>query len=114
MADNMWGCSSFSKMFDGKDNPFVKMIGEMNAPLSESVKQMAVQSIESGEKWASQAFEFNTKATQWAKDTPFASIFDTQRTFARKAFESSTAMARQMWQLEPKAEETAESTASAD
>ncbi len=47
-ADNMWGCSSVNKMFDGKDNPFVKMMSEMNAPLSESVKQMAVQPIESG------------------------------------------------------------------
>ena len=108
MADNMWGCSSFSKMFDGANNPFAKMMSEMNAPLSESMKQMAAQSIESGEKWANQAFEFNAKATQWAKDTPFASIFDTQRTFARKAFESSTAMARQIWQLEVKAEETAD------
>ena len=95
-------------MFDGKNNPFVKMMSEMNAPVSESVKQMAVQSIESGETWASQAFEFNTKANHCARNTPFASIFDTQRTFARKAFESLTAMARQMWQLEPKAEETAD------
>jgi len=75
---------------------------------------MAVHPIESGEQWASQALQLNAKATQWARDTPFASIFDTQWTFARKAFESSTAMARQMWQLEPKAEETAESTQSVD
>ena len=109
MADNMWGCSSFRKMFDGKNNPFVKMMTEINAPLNESMKQMAAQSIESGEKWANQVFEFNAKATGWAMDTPFASIFDKQRTFARKAFESSTARARQIWQLEIKAEETAES-----
>ena len=114
MADNMWGCSAFSKMFDGANNPFVKMMSEMNAPLSESMKQMATRSMEFAEKWASQAFEFNAKATGWAKDTPFASIFDTQRTFARRIVESSTAMARQVWQLEVKTDDTAGSTESAD
>ena len=107
MADNAWNCSAFNKMFDTGNNPFVKMMGEMNMPFSESMKQMAAQSLESSEKWASRAFEMNEKATEWAKDTPFASIFETQRSFARQMFDSSAALTRQLWQLEPKAEEAA-------
>ena len=79
----------------------------MNLPFSESMKQMAAQSLASSEKWASQAFEMSEKATEWAKDTPLASIFETQRSFARQILDSSTAMTRQLWQLEPKAEEAA-------
>ena len=107
MADNVWSCNSFSKMFDTGNNPFVKMMSEMNLPFSGSMKQMAAQSLASSEKWASQAFEMSEKATEWAKDTPLASIFETQRSFARQILDSSTAMTRQLWQLEPKAEEAA-------
>ena len=107
MADNAWNCSAFNRMFDAGDNPFVKMMSGMNMPFSESMKQMAAQSLESSEKWASRAFEMNEKATEWAKDTPFASMFETQRSFARQIFDSSVALTRQVWQLDPKAEEAA-------
>ena len=73
---------------------FAEIMSEMKPSLNKSVVQMAGQSIESGEKWVSPAIGFNTKATQWAKDAPVASISDTQRTFALKTFESSIAMAR--------------------
>ncbi len=103
--NNAWNCSAFNKMFDADTNPFVKMMSEMNMPFSESMKQMVVQSLESGEKWANRAFEMNEQATEWAQDTPFVSIFETQRSFARHIFDSSATLTRQLWQLEPKAEE---------
>lgn len=107
MADNAWNCGAFSKIFDGESNPFLKMLGGMNAPLGGPMKEMAAKSLESGEKWARQAVEMNEKATEWAKDTPLASVFETQRSFALRLIDSSATLVRQMWQLEAEAEKPA-------
>ena len=117
MADNAWSCGTFGKMFDAEtnpfmDNPFVKMMGDMKVPLSEPVKEMAAKSLDSGEKWARQAVEMNEKATEWAKDMPFASVFETQRSFAIQWIDSSTAIARRLLQIETKADTLSESQAS--
>ena len=113
MADNTGRCNSYRKMFGGEDNPFLKMMGEANVPFSTSVKQIVTQSIESGEKWIGQAFALNEKATEWAKDTPLAPVFETQRSVARQVFASSTALARQLWQLEQPVEEVPQDAQSA-
>lgn len=109
MADNAGSCGTFGKMFDADtnpfmNNPFVKMFGDVKVPLGEPVKEMAAKSLDSGEKWARQAVEMNEKATEWAKDTPLASVFETQRAFALQVIDSSTAMARRIWQIEAAAE----------
>jgi hypothetical protein len=88
-------------------NPFAKVFSEMAAPWCGTLKQAVAQYLESSEKWAEQALELNEQATTWAKDTPFAPLFETQRSLARQIMESSTTLARQLWQIEARAEEEA-------
>jgi hypothetical protein len=66
----------------------------------EGVKKAAAWYIETGEKLANQALELQEKATGWAKDTPFASIFEAQHSFARKMVERSANAARSLWQIQ--------------
>jgi hypothetical protein len=94
MAETLWA-----------NNPFVKMFSEINAPWCNALKQGAAQYIETTEKWAQRALEMNEKATAWAKDTPFAPLFETQQLIARQSVELSTEFARRLWQLEDKVEE---------
>jgi len=90
------------------NNPFVKMFGEMNAPWCDAVKHAAAQYIDNGEKWATQGLKWSEKATEWAKATPLAPMFETQRMIAKQTIEMSSDVARRLWQLEGKIEEKME------
>jgi hypothetical protein len=65
----------------------------------EGVKKAAAWYIETSEKLANQALELQEKATGWAKDTPFAPLFEAQHSIARKFVERSANAARSLWQL---------------
>ena len=67
----------------------------------DGVKKAAAWYIETSEKLANQALELQEKATGWAKDTPFASLFEAQTSFARKVVERSAHAARTLWQIHP-------------
>jgi hypothetical protein len=67
----------------------------------EGAKKAAAWYIDSSEKLARQAIELQEKATIWAKETPFASLFETQTSMVRKLVERSAAAARNLWQIEP-------------
>ncbi|MBV8358564.1 MAG: hypothetical protein JO189_11590 [Deltaproteobacteria bacterium] len=67
----------------------------------EGVKKAAAWYIETSEKLANQALELQEKATDWAKDTPFAPLFEAQNSFARKFVERSANAARTLWQIQP-------------
>lgn len=90
------------------NNPFMKMFGELNAPWCDAMKHAAAQYIDNGEKWAHQSLKWNEKATEWAKATPLAPVFETQRMVAKQAIEMSSDIARRLWQLEGKIEEKME------
>ena len=66
----------------------------------ESAKKAAAWYIDNSEKLANQAIELQEKATTWAKETPFASLFETQTSIARKFVERSAAAARNLWQIQ--------------
>jgi hypothetical protein len=87
------------------NNPFMKMFEELNAPLYGPLKQAAAQWIDTSSEWAHKAVELNEKMTTWAKETPLASLFETQRSLASQVIENSTALARSLWRIEPKAED---------
>src|SRR5262245_53695851 len=89
-------------------NPFVKMFSELNAPWLDAVKHAAAQYIDTSEKWAQQALKWGERTTEWAKATPLAPFFETQRLIARQAIELSADVARRLWQLESKVEEKVE------
>jgi hypothetical protein len=67
----------------------------------DGVKKIAAWYIETGEKLANQALELQEKATAWAKDTPFAPIFEAQVAITRKLVEGSYSTARSLWQINP-------------
>jgi hypothetical protein len=66
----------------------------------ESTRKIAALWIESGEKVANQALEFQAKATEWSKNTMFSPIFEMQNSIARNYVELSAKTARRFWQLE--------------
>ena len=66
----------------------------------DGVKKAAAWYIETSEKLAKQALELQEKATGWAKDTPFAPLFEAQNSFARKFVERSANAARTLWQIQ--------------
>jgi len=67
----------------------------------DGVKKAAAWYIETGEKLANQALELQERATSWAKETPFASLFEAQHSIARKFVERSASAARTLWQIQP-------------
>jgi phasin protein len=69
----------------------------------EAVKKAAAWYIETSEKLANQALELQEKAMGWAKDTPFAPLFEAQSSLARKFVEQSANAARTLWQIQPTA-----------
>lgn len=93
----------FEKLFANVgNNPFMKLLSEVNAPLCSSFKETAAQYINASEEWAEKALEWNSKATAWAKETPLASVFETQRNLTSQTVENSLALARRFWQVEEK------------
>lgn len=66
----------------------------------EGAKKAAAWYIDYSEKLAKQAIELQEKATTWAKETPFASLFETQASIARKFVERSANAARDLWQIQ--------------
>ncbi len=108
MAERTQTSSPFGNLFgDPSENPFGKMFSEMTAPWCGPLKKAATQYLGTSEQWAQKALELNERTTAWAKDTPLATVFETQRSLARQMIETSTAIARQLWQIEAKAEEEA-------
>jgi hypothetical protein len=67
----------------------------------DGVKKAAAWYIETSEKLANQALELQERATGWAKDTPFAPLFEAQHSIARKFVERSASAARTLWQIQP-------------
>lgn len=103
MAASTHTANPFEKLFSNATNsPFFKLLSEVNAPLCSSWKETAAQYLKASEEWAEKALEWNTKATTWAKETPLASVFETQRNLTSQAVENSLALARRLWQIEEK------------
>jgi hypothetical protein len=83
---------------EGMYETFSKM-GESFFSL-EGAKKAAAWYIDTTERVATQALELQEKATSWAKETPLASLFETQHNLARKFIERSMTAARNLWQIE--------------
>ncbi len=63
-------------------------------------KKAAAWYIDTTERVATQALELQEKATGWAKETPLATLFETQQSLARKFIERSASAARNLWKVE--------------
>ncbi len=66
----------------------------------EGAKKAAAWYIDAGEKLATQALDFQAKATEWAKETPLYPLFEAQQSIGRKFVEQSASTARALWRLE--------------
>ena len=66
----------------------------------EGAKKFAAWYIDTTEKVAKQAIDFQAQATKWAKETPLAPIFDAQIEYGKKFVERSASAARSLWRLE--------------
>jgi hypothetical protein len=105
MAASTHTANPFEKLFSSvANNPFMKLLSEVNAPLCSSWKESATQYINASEEWAEKALEWNTKATAWAKETPLAPMFEVQRNLTSQAVENSLTLARRFWKIDEKSE----------
>jgi len=66
----------------------------------EGAKKFAAWYIDTTEKVANQAIDFQESATQWAKETPLAPIFAAQYEYGKKIIERSANAARSLRRLE--------------
>jgi hypothetical protein len=63
-------------------------------------KKFAAWYIDTSEKAANRAIDFQASATKWAKETPLAPIFEAQIEYGKKLVERSANAARSLWRLE--------------
>jgi hypothetical protein len=66
----------------------------------DGAKKVAAWYIDTSEKVANQAIDFQASATKWAKETPLAPIFEAQIKYGKKFVERSANVARSLWRLE--------------
>jgi len=103
MAASTQTTNPFEKLFaNAANNPFMKLLSEVNAPLCSSWKETATQYLNASEEWAEKALEWNSKATAWAKETPLAPVFEVQRNLTSQAVENSLSLARRFWKIDEK------------
>lgn len=62
-------------------------------------KKAAAWYIDTTEKLATQALDFQAKATEWAKETPIYPLIEAQQSIGRKLVEQSVNTARSLWRL---------------
>ena len=67
---------------------------------TEGAKKIAALSIETSERLAKSVLDFQAKASEWAKDTPFGAMFEAQNSIGRKFVELSADAARRLWKVD--------------
>jgi hypothetical protein len=80
---------------------------DLSASWRHDVRDLVADYINASEKVAKGALAFHERITTWAKDTPWASLFTTQRDMASQWIEGVTRLARKMWRIEEEAAERA-------
>jgi hypothetical protein len=65
----------------------------------DGAKKAAAWYIDTTEKLANQALDFQAKATEWAKETPIYPFIEAQQTIGRKFVEQNASTARTLWRL---------------
>jgi hypothetical protein len=66
----------------------------------DAARKMAALYIDTGEKLATDAIEFQAKASEWAKDTPLQALLEAQNSMGHKLVELSANTARRLWRIE--------------
>jgi hypothetical protein len=64
------------------------------------IKKVAAWYIDTSEKVANGVLEYQASATEWAKSTALAPIFEAQHDLGSKFVKRSAEVARKLWQIE--------------
>src|SRR5579862_3283007 len=67
---------------------------------TDGIKKMAAWYIDTSEKVANGVLDYQASATEWAKSTALAPIFEAQHDLGSKFVKRSAEVARKLWQLE--------------
>jgi len=67
---------------------------------TERARKVAALSIETSERFAKSALDFQANACEWAKDTPLGPLFEAQNSAARKFVRISVDAARRLWKVD--------------
>ena len=73
---------------------------DLTTPWRTGMKEMVARYVDTSEKLAKGALDFQERATTWAKGTPWASLFETQHTMASRFVESWASLTRKLWDIE--------------
>lgn len=66
----------------------------------DGAKKVAAWYIDTTEKLANEVIDFQSTASEWAKETPLAPILEAQQDLGRKFVKRSAETARKIWQIE--------------
>ena len=67
---------------------------------TDGIKKMAAWYIDTSEKVANGVLDYQASATEWAKSTALAPIFEAQHDLGTKFVKRSAEVARKLWQIE--------------
>ncbi|HLI80934.1 MAG TPA: hypothetical protein VKV03_13190 [Candidatus Binataceae bacterium] len=67
---------------------------------TDGIKKMAAWYIDTSEKVANGVLDYQASATEWAKSTALAPIFEAQHDLGSKLVKRSAEVARKLWQIE--------------
>jgi hypothetical protein len=67
---------------------------------SNGLKKVAAWYIDTSEKVANGVLDYQASATEWAKSTALAPIFEAQHDLGTKLVKRSAEVARKLWQIE--------------
>ena len=67
---------------------------------TDGLKKVAAWYIDTSEKVANGVLDYQATATEWAKSTALAPIFEAQRDLGTKMVKRSAEVARKLWQIE--------------
>jgi len=65
-----------------------------------NMRDIAARTIEANVSFAKQMLDFQTQVTNWAKDTPMAPMFQSQRAFGEQLIDLFAGAARALWRIE--------------
>jgi hypothetical protein len=82
---------------------------DLSASWRHDMREIVAEYVDAGERLAKAALAFQERViTTWAKDTPWASLFNTQRDMASQWIEGAASLTRKLWSIEEEAAERTE------
>lgn len=100
IAGEKTGTAAQSKIQQANCLPFFQSFSTLNIDWWKGTKQMAAWYIDTAEKLAREMLDSQEKALNWAQDTLWAPLFQSQTTLAHRWVEGSANLVRRFWQIE--------------